>query len=389
MNLSFCVLGRQPSIGLAELESLFGSNSVRRAGDFGAVLSIASDDIDINHLGGSIKVCRIIAQTTENRWPDIEKYIELNLNSYFNLSENQKNRLGISVYGLEVSSKEVLGLALRIKKSLKSKDISIRVVPNSEPRLNSAAVFHNKLTNDSGTELVIVRENNATLIAKTVGVQDINSYTTRDRYRPKRDSRVGMLPPKLAQIMINLAHPKPRDILLDPFCGTGVILQEAALTGLIPYGTDIDQRMVDFSKANLEWLKEKFGAPKSWLLEKADATKHKWQKFDSVASETYLGPPLFREPDQRYVDEISHSCNQLVRDFLANIGSQLKTGSQICLALPAWRGKNGQFHHLPIVDHLESMGYNLMSFTHVQQSELIYYRPGQFVGRELLVLRRK
>ena len=30
----------------------------------------------------------------------------------------------------------------------------------------------------------------------------------RDQNRPKRDARVGMLPPKLAQIMINLANPE-------------------------------------------------------------------------------------------------------------------------------------------------------------------------------------
>ena len=85
-------------------------------------------------------------------------------------------------------------------------------------------------------------------------MQDIESYTKRDRERPKRDAKVGMLPPKLAQIIINLAagqlpeeklqnicdiplgEPIPRRLLgqtvLDPFCGTGVILQEASADGL-------------------------------------------------------------------------------------------------------------------------------------------------------------
>lgn len=62
---------------------------------------------------------------------------------------------------------------------------------------------------------------------RTSFVQDIESYTARDQARPMRDARVGMLPPKLAQIIINLALSN-NDIteVLDPFCGTGVVLQE-------------------------------------------------------------------------------------------------------------------------------------------------------------------
>jgi hypothetical protein len=36
-------------------------------------------------------------------------------------------------------------------------------------------------------------------------VQDIDAYAERDFERPMRDAFVGMLPPKLAQIMLNLA----------------------------------------------------------------------------------------------------------------------------------------------------------------------------------------
>ena len=98
------------------------------------------------------------------------------------------------------------------------------------------------------------------IIARTKKVQDITDYTDRDRNRPKRDAYVGMLPPKLAQIIINLASGNNQIAgkrLLDPFCGTGVIPQEALLMGFDVYGTDIEQKMIDYSQINIEWLKSR------------------------------------------------------------------------------------------------------------------------------------
>src|SRR5581483_12120222 len=62
------------------------------------------------------------------------------------------------------------------------------------------------LTGPTGIELLLIATHDGqTIIARTTEVQDIDSYTLRDRGRPKRDARVGMMPPKLAQIIINLA----------------------------------------------------------------------------------------------------------------------------------------------------------------------------------------
>src|SRR5262249_8047041 len=154
----------------------------------------------------------------------------------------------------------------------KSSGRTVRLVPNQTAELSTAQVIHNKLTSPNGWELVLVRSGQQTIIAQTVSVQNIDSYTVRDRGRPKRDTRVGMLPPKLAQMLINLAvgpaefeHIAPElsgDVclqpednaklraaranftVLDPFCGTGVVLQEALLMGYRAYGSDLEARMV-------------------------------------------------------------------------------------------------------------------------------------------------
>jgi len=52
------------------------------------------------------------------------------------------------------------------------------------------------------------------------------------------------LHPKWARALVNLAHVRAEDVLLDPFCGTGGILLEAGLMGITVSGCDIDETMV-------------------------------------------------------------------------------------------------------------------------------------------------
>ena len=59
--------------------------------------------------------------------------------------------------------------------------------------------------------------------------------------------------PKLAKLLVNLSRAKKGDRLLDPFCGTGSILIEAAIMGMECYGFDISARMISGCKENLKF----------------------------------------------------------------------------------------------------------------------------------------
>ena len=65
------------------------------------------------------------------------------------------------------------------------------------------------------------------------------------------------LHPKLARALVNLSMVKKGDALLDPFCGTGGILIEAALMGINIVGSDIEDKMIDGCKKNLDYYKIK------------------------------------------------------------------------------------------------------------------------------------
>lgn len=344
---SLCILGRQPALGLAELESLFGADKLTPAGE-AAIVSLPPEKIPFARLGGTIKLGRIITILPLTNWKEIEKHlVEATVHQASHLP-NGKLKIGLSAYGFNLSVRDLNASALSVKKELVKSGRSTRVVPNKDLELSSAQVLYNKLTGELGWELLLFKNGNETILAQTVNVQDIDAYAARDQARPKRDAKVGMLPPKLAQIIINLASPKPARIVQDPFCGTGVLLQEALLMEHEAYGSDIDPRMVEYASANLEWLKKRydvsFGGPLDmWYdLRVADATNFKLISkhrvpVEFIASETYLGQPYASLPARDQLEKNIMYVNNLHEKFLKNLAKQTKPGFRLCLAVPAWK----------------------------------------------------
>ena len=58
--------------------------------------------------------------------------------------------------------------------------------------------------------------------------------------------------PRIARAMVNLSNCAETEPLIDPFCGTGGILIEAADMKLNITGIDLKEKMVEFSKGNLK-----------------------------------------------------------------------------------------------------------------------------------------
>ena len=58
--------------------------------------------------------------------------------------------------------------------------------------------------------------------------------------------------PRIARAMVNLSNCNEKEPLIDPFCGTGGVLIEAADMGLEVTGIDLKEKMVEYSKGNLK-----------------------------------------------------------------------------------------------------------------------------------------
>jgi hypothetical protein len=384
MTQSIAILGRQPALGLAELESLYGAEALHPISQQIALLDVDPTEVDFKRLGGTVKLAKLLTSLNNTSFKSVVAYIAKTVPDHLQYIPEGKIRLGLNVYGLDVKVEEINRASLEIKKAIKKAGRSVRAVPNSSNQLNSAQTLHNQLAGPTGLEFVIIRNGTSTLLAQVTNVQDINGYAARDQARPRRDAQVGMLPPKLAQTIINLSGVK--EALLDPFCGTGVILQEATLMGLGAYGTDLEPRMTEYSQANLDWLRAE---TKDVRLEVGDATDFKWsQPFDAIAAETYLGRPFSSDPSVEVLGQVSRDVDTIHRKFLKNLAKQTEPGFTASLAVPAWKIRNG-FKHLPCLDSLEELGYTRRSFVHVSDSDLVYHRPEQIVGRELVVITRK
>ena len=281
-----------------------------------------------------------------------------------------------------------------IKKKLRDSGTSLRLIPNPEIALNTAASHHNKLgLSLTKVELLVVRApNNRLIIAESVGAQNITALAARDQARPRTDAFVGMLPPKLARMMINLSGETKPGRLWDPFCGTGTVLQEARLKGIDVYGSDLSQKMVDYATENMQWLDNKYQIDPQWQVFQADATDVKLNtaqksEITRIVCEAYLAQPFSAPPKPAKLTAVRGNCNHIISQFLVNIRSQINLNTTLVVAAPAWRDHSGKFTHLPLIDQLADLGYRRLHLNLVSDEQLLYYRQNQVVAREILLLK--
>jgi tRNA (guanine10-N2)-dimethyltransferase len=130
------------------------------------------------------------------------------------------------------------------------------------------------------------------------------------------------LHPRLARALVNLSRVKPGMLLLDPFCGTGGVVMEAALLGAKTVGSDIDKKMVEGCSENLESLNIQ-----DVKLFSADISEipNKVEKVDAIASD----PPYGRSATTNRED-ISTLYERAFKAF----SQALKPGGYASVVLP-------------------------------------------------------
>lgn len=384
------LLGRQPELSIAELERMF-TNVTWFSPQTARIDTTA--ELDIQRLGGSQKIGRIVLEVPTTNWRAVSDAIVSHYTHSW-ASATGKITLGLSAYDFNTPARDVQKVGIILKGKLKKGGVSLRLIPNQDSALSTATSHHNKLGLAANkVELLIIRGRNSTIVAESTGAQNITALAARDQGRPRRDAFVGMLPPKLAQIMINLAVGTPEveaPRVLDPFCGTGVLLQEAALLGYSVYGTDLAEKMIQYTGDNLEWLKTTYKIKPNIALHEGDAMTTTWKSpINAVASEAYLGQPFSAPPSNSKLTEVRGNCNHIIGAFLRNLAKQIPTGTPVTLAVPAWKDTYGGFTHLPLTQKVEDYGFERIKLTTVESDRLLYFRPDQVVARELLILKKK
>jgi tRNA (guanine10-N2)-dimethyltransferase len=129
------------------------------------------------------------------------------------------------------------------------------------------------------------------------------------------------MPPKIARCMVNLARARPGFTFLDPFCGVGGILIEAAVIGCHVLGIDANLRMLRGARRNLRYFNlDALG------YVNADARTHPIVGVDAIATD----PPYGRGSSTMGV-----KMSTLIKEFLNQASTLLSKDGHLCIAMPA------------------------------------------------------
>lgn len=366
--MHYFFLGNTPDLSLLELRNLY-------PGEFALVTKdIASYDaeLDLNslaRLGGTTKVAESLQVVSPKQL--ISTLVELIS------SESQKNIALTDYASLDLGRAVFHELKDKVERSIRF--VSMETGPHELLMLSHQHVL----------ELNLIPSGDDVIIAKTVWIYDAEDWVSRDRNKPYRDIKRGMLPPKVARIMVNLATGgKPGLTLADPFCGTGTVLSEAMMLGYDVIGSDTNPDAITGSKSNLEWLKS---APNSLLkslsyhLYELDAThfNEKVERVDCIATEPYMGP-LLDERNPSSLDKIKNiakGLDKLYRGAFKSFFVTLPVGGRVVMSIPSFNVYNRVIPTISI-DTLSSLGYNYIS-------AIPYSKPGGIVIRNITILEKR
>ena len=209
------ILGREFRLSLAEISSLFPGAVFEAANEQLALISGVSESevcAHFAHMGGIIKVIKILDEVK-----DVPDFMTEATEYLRQVDRTNKVPFAVAGYGEKIDN---FATGLRIKKFLKTcEDKSFRLV-NKEPKNINSAVYKKEHLAESNTELNYVKIGKIAYMGITIAYQDVDAYAARDMDKT-RDMGVGMLPPKLAQTMVNLIgiQSAEHSAIYDPFCG--------------------------------------------------------------------------------------------------------------------------------------------------------------------------
>lgn len=422
------VLGRVYTLSMAELFSYFKIHKIEVS------IVDASPEVLIievpqqldtekiqKELGGVVKILRIIDVMPKRETDSIN----FALQHYFKPSKlkndflkNYKGKIqfGVSIYLLDETVKafgEPKRLGMFIKRAMQDSGASIRlVIPEFNSLALASVVVTKNLLLEKGAEICVLASNTQVYIAKTLVVQDFEDYGRRDYQRPIRDDKQGMIPPKVAQIMLNFAETKLGDTMLDPFCGIGTIVQEGVLMGYRMLGSDINAGAISGSEKNLEWFRNRYKiAPGKFHVETGDAREASrlvenlqkigaFQKISGIVTEGYLGPMYTKFPAPQEIEKNFQDLAELYTMAFQDWLKFLSKGDKVVICFPSYKHFHG-YTGFPTLDFITKLGYNIvdlipsiladsMPFLRLtDRKTAIYDRKDQIVAREIVIFEKQ
>lgn len=406
MNSYAAFIGHQPHISIAELSASVPDFVLDQVLGNAIVLFTSSEDIDhkrFDMLGGTITLAKRISDVKMS----LEDVPQMVVNETADV--RGKTVFALRTHGL--APIKIHDLYRRSKDALKRKGKPSRYV-GSERAAAAPVLLRDAglLDGKHGAEIAVIVWKENVWIGRTVAAQDVDSYVKRDMKKPVRDTKTGLLPPKLAQVLLNFgqwmhlsefsdverekARKKPI-VVLDPFCGTGVIPMECMLRDWTVLASDKSERAVKGTTKNIEWIRKEYKVLKKDVISqvwKQDATKPFEIKLkpDVIVTETSLGAPLEKRASIKDAMREMHENERLQIAFIHNVAKSLPDTPIVC-TWPVWYVSSGQVRLEKTWEALHEAGYQAILPPGVEPDSnrvsLLYRRPDQYVGREIVLLR--
>ncbi len=273
------------------------------------------------------------------------------------------------------------------------------------------------LFNADRAEIIFGFTEEGVYIARTFTSDDPSFKKKIDEERPFKEFK-SSISPKLAIMMLNflnLFEERETKKIIDPFMGNGIIAMFATLQDFDIYGSDIDEKKVQNTIRNLDWLLNDieeaitpFFINKFKKIDVKNLLDHyDPQLFDGICTEPPLG--IFYKKEKPYYVEVNEVIETELEPIYEAIFSQanklLKPNGRICMIAPIFSiidGKDVQinveklanrnnFKLIPIIKEkrIINKSNQKLQFRKPHVRTLIDAKKGQIIKRKIYIFEKK
>ncbi|MBI3385510.1 hypothetical protein HY031_00310 [Candidatus Gottesmanbacteria bacterium] len=366
--------GRTPALSQLELSTFFPQSKLLSPSVVLVEQALNPREV-IDKLGGTVKIAELVGSVSELSASTLAPFILKAPVSH--------PTFGISSY--DEKSQVGKSLLSEIKSFLGKEGIASRFVEAKDDGVLSSVVVEKQQV----VELDIVTYAKGFLVGRTTCVQAFEKWNKRDYQRPFADPHAGMLPPKVARMVVNIAQggrEADKRILLDPFCGMGTILAEAMLSGWQTIGLDQSKEAVSHAQANLDWLMREYPAtasvpPKLFVSDATHVSGVIGQgRVDAIVTEPFMGKQTGNPVSPK---NILKGLEKLYIGCLKDWHTFLKPNAKVIMAIPQYHVGGKTYTVKNVIDSCEMLGYTTLA------GPIEYSRPQAVVRREFYIFQKR
>lgn len=379
------ILGRNIELSAVEIFSYFEKEKVNVKNynlNSNGLLVETEKEIDakkmIKHLGGTIAIGKAVYSGKIN---EVLKKVESE-EIYF--GNEIKFTYSVFNFGDEEDYHVVLDA---IKNNFRNEKLKARFKSlRGEVKMQDSEIYSGSPSKLMENDIIyFLFQDKEAIFGKIEEITDIKENEMKDIGKPARRASLA-ISPRLAKILINLSQVTENELLLDPFCGIGVVLQEALIQNINVIGVDIDKNAVDNAKRNLNWLKSHYKISSDAKIINEDSRTIALPEINGIATEPSLGVLLTKVPSKNYAESIIKKFDYLMIDILNNLKKYLEINRKIAFTSPfisTGRERIG----CNINRICEKTGLEVCSIENIE-FPIAEFREKQIVGREIYVLKK-